>query len=621
MRLGVRIVLYLGAASLVPLGLLGLGATRLGADRVLEKVAELQGAHADALGGQVETWVALQLRLLGQQATAIPVGGLSPEERAQWRRLVYLQSPELGLVAELDREGRLLGAPARIESPEAQVGAMSRRAVVDEARLSEVLAALPLDELERARSAAPDGTVPAPALGSPLRPTPGGAPVLPVLVTIPDAGYLGVELSLATLERMIASRTDPDHALVILDGEGRVLLGDGRGWVDPGPLQPLLRGAAATSIRYQTGDGTDVLAACSPVRGLGWTVIVAEPVASSLTAVREIRAQTAYIALVAALLSVVVGMLFARQLSRPVGDLRDAALAVAEGDVRRRVAVEGSDEVTELARAFNFMSERLEANADRIAAQSAEIEAFNAELQERVEARTRELSAAQDQLLRSARLAAVGEMGAGLAHELNNPVAGILGLAQVLQRRPLAGAEAAMVGSIEAQARRCKDIVSSLLGFSREGDSEAELSRGPTALLALVTDVMALVKPGLDQRGLSVSVEVAPGLHCGGDRAVLGRALAQILMGMRAAAPSGGAITVRSGLPAPGGDGPVLELELRADRFAVGSDDWMAAGMGRWAARRALSELGGHVEEPGDGADSGEALLWRVVLPGVKSTA
>lgn len=617
MRLGVRFVLYLGVASLVPLGLLGAGATRLGGDRVLDKVAELQGANAQAVATLVETWVGLQLRMLGQQSTAVALDALGPEARGQWRRLVYLQSPELGLVAELDAGGTLVGPPARLTDPAQQSGALARRPVVDDARLDAFLDALPLARMQTARARARPGTVPAPAVGRPLRPAGAAAPVLPVLLALPESGGLAVELSLGTLAQELALRASDSRAVVIVDANGDAIVGDPRDWVEPGPLGPLLRGVAATSIRYQTADGVEILAACAPVRGLGWTVIVAEPVAASMAAVRDIRLQTAYIALVTAILSVVVGGLFARQLSRPIVALKTAALAVADGDYGRRLPARGTDEVTELARAFNFMSARLEDNAARIADQSAEIAAFNAELQARVDARTRELSEAQAQLVRSAELAAVGEMGAGLAHELNNPVAGILGLSQLLSRRPLGAGELRMVQSIEEQARRCKDIVASLLGFSRDDLPAERAARTRVAVATLVDEVLALVRSGLQSRRIQVAVEVDPGLACGGDPAVLGRALAQLLMSVRAAAPDGGELRILGETDA---GAPGLRLALQAPRTAVGSDDWMASGMGLWAARQAIVAQGGALDVPGaDRHDPGAAgaLVWRVRLPEV----
>lgn len=614
MRLGLRFVLYIGVAAVVPIGLLGWGAARLGADSLLATVAELQGSHADALAGQVDTWVGLQLRMLGQQSTALRADQLSPDARTQWLRLIYRQAPELALVVEITPDRKIVGTPARVEGSDQQTGALASREVVDDARLTQLINALNLDALGMPRLGPAPTSLPGPAIGSPYLPDGARGPVLPVAIALAGNTILGAELSLEPLARTVAARAAPEHALVVLSADGRTILGDPRGWVEAAPLRPLLSGAAATSIRYRNSLGVEILAACSPVPGVGWTVVVAEPVASSTAAVRQITHQTLYIALVASLLSVVVGILFARQLAGPVVDLKTAALAVAEGDYGRRLQPEGSDEVTELARAFNFMSTRLEDNAARISAQSAEIEAFNAELQARVDARTRELSEAQDRLVQSARLAAVGEMGAGLAHELNNPMAGILGLSQVLSHKRLAPAEAGMVRSIEAQAKRCKEIIATLLGLSMEVSPPGDGNQNAD-LHAVVAEVAALVTPGLRQRGLSLTQDIAPGLQADCDRAELGRALAQVLMSVRAAAAQGGELTLTGGRAA----GIVwLDVTLVAPVIAIGSDDWMASGMGLWAARRSLADQRGRLLEPDAHALASTApvrVTWRVELP------
>src|SRR4030095_4153924 len=106
-------------------------------------------------------------------------------------------------------------------------------------------------------------------------------------------------------------------------------------------------------------------------------------------------------------------------------------------------------------------------NRDTIDQKNREIEAFNVELQKRLDERTRELEEAQVLLIRSARLSAVGQMGAGLAHELNNPLAGILGMVQVVLTRHRGQPDEALLRVIEEQAQRCSQIVAHLLRFSR----------------------------------------------------------------------------------------------------------------------------------------------------------
>jgi two-component system NtrC family sensor kinase len=97
------------------------------------------------------------------------------------------------------------------------------------------------------------------------------------------------------------------------------------------------------------------------------------------------------------------------------------------------------------------------------------VKRFNEELERRVEERTRELQAARDQLVQSEKLAAIGELAAGVAHEINNPIGVILGFAQVLLRRTSEESPIYKpLSTIEREGLRCKRIVQDLLDFARQ---------------------------------------------------------------------------------------------------------------------------------------------------------
>jgi len=260
---------------------------------------------------------------------------------------------------------------------------------------------------------------------------------------------------------------------------------------------------------------------------------------------------------------------------------------VAEGDLGLRVEPEGAAEVADLARAFNFMSRRLAKDQEEIAEKNAEIQAFNAELQERVEERTRDLEESQSRLVESSRMAAVAQMGAGLAHELNNPVAGILGLAQVAQIK--GGADLDALASIEQQAQRCRTILATLSRFT-SGERGLKVS---TDLAELCAHVVELSAGPFSDAGVTIENQVSGPVFVVLDGPFLGQALAQLFKSLRAEVVPGG----------------VLRLTLEEDeswiRLIVSlegelrpqGDDWLATGMGFWVARYAVQEHGGRFEE------------------------
>ena len=627
MRLRDRLVLLIAIASLGPLALVGVGATQVSSRLMVLEVAALQARTAGALATDVDTWLSSRLDILRGQVGAFELGQLDAQVAEGFTRLVYQQTRAAQIVALVDKDGVDVVPGVFLGPGDAPVAG---RTQVTQAHYEAFRSRAPISALTAALAGRTGAVL---AVGKPYLPPSQSIPALPLALgsaSSPDRLVL-VELSLGQVAERIAASSGTDVAVTLMDERGSPVLGGEHRLVDLSVMTPFL-GVAAQEIRFVTEAGGDVVAATAPVTSAGWTVVVAEPLAKSLAASRQIRARTLYIAFVAAVLSVVLGSLFARQVAVPVVRLRDAALAVAEGDLGRRVEPSGKDELGELGRAFNFMSRRLAQNRKEIDAKNDEIEAFNRELQQRVEERTAELRDAQSQLVDSARLAAVGEMGAGLAHELNNPLAGILGLAQLLRVRTSGSPDETFVASIEEQARRCTEIVAHLLRFSRDEGEAPPVDRDEWDVVDLdevVGEVLALVGSPLRQRGVRVSHHRSQDLRVRGQRGELGRAFAQLLTRVRSAAGDGSALHIGGACR----DG-VVTIQLELDAVRPGSrDDWMASGMGVWAARQVFTAHGGELIEP-RAADAGQAAgdqapeaqaadaatpstsaSWRVVLP------
>ena len=171
--------------------------------------------------------------------------------------------------------------------------------------------------------------------------------------------------------------------------------------------------------------------------------------------------------------------LFYRWVFRPIRVLHRSVNRVREGDLEHRVDLQTGDEMEDLARSFNAMTERLQQ--------------ICTDLERQVEERSR-------QLVRTERLASVGFLAAGVAHEINNPLASISLGAEALTRRlrQLLDPEGEnryqdiwrCLEMIQSEAFRCKGITEKLLDFSRAG----ELKRTPASLPALVADVIDIVQ-------------------------------------------------------------------------------------------------------------------------------
>jgi len=152
----------------------------------------------------------------------------------------------------------------------------------------------------------------------------------------------------------------------------------------------------------------------------------------------------------------------------PVQRLVKQSTLVAFGDFEARVPVTSRDELGELAEAVNEMTESL-GRADR------ELKGWADSLENKVEERSRAIMLMEQQLRRSEKLASIGTLAAGVAHEINNPLTGILLYASILNSdKRLDPALLPDLERIISEARRCGGIVKNLLEFSRESLPEKE---------------------------------------------------------------------------------------------------------------------------------------------------
>jgi signal transduction histidine kinase len=428
----------------------------------------------------------------------------------------------------------------------------------------------------------------------------GDQPLVAAAVPIPGGDLvLGVELSLAALTAIF--EVGPGGDLALLDAGGSIVMGGQSGIIRPEAFRAFRGGALAEDIRYTDPDGIDVVAACAPLPSVGWTVVVAEPVASALAPIRQIQQRLGYMLLVAGALSLGLGVIFADQLSLPVVRLREAARRMAQGELGATVPATGRDEVAELTVAFNEMSLRLRQDADEIARKNSEIEGFNRDLQRRVDEATADLRAAQARLLRAARLEAAGELGAGLAHELNNPLASVLGGAQLLRARATEPSTRAMLDAVEREALRCRQIVAQLTALREPAGRTAPSPA--VSLPDLAHHVTALVRGSFQERGIALVVDVdaeGPGVV---DAAAGAQALTALLACARAAGGAGATVTLRR----LAGE-PILDL---CQSGPVGdADDARAQGLAAWAASQLFATVGATVEA--EAQDPAGGRRWRV---------
>ena len=263
-------------------------------------------------------------------------------------------------------------------------------------------------------------------------------------------------------------------------------------------LKILLQNDAKTGggeIILDTGE--KVLGAFAEVSELGWVVYIQRSVSVAYQASNEMLERTWRMMLVVTVFVLFLGYAVSLVITQPIQALREAAIKLGEGDFDYLPDISmPNDEIGGLAHTFMQMSESLKVKTAEIMSAKVELERLNRSLENRVEARTRELRSAQDELIKKERLAAIGQMASVVGHEIRNPLAVINNSIYFIKTKVNAAAAASTVpiepkivkhiAIIESEIRQANGIIDEILGFARTRELNPKL----THLNAYMEDLM-----------------------------------------------------------------------------------------------------------------------------------
>ncbi len=258
-----------------------------------------------------------------------------------------------------------------------------------------------------------------------------------------------VLVSAAGFEQILQRGNPFESVLLDADRQAVVAIGDAEDMMYWGRLAlENYQGVGKSGVFEYTANGLDYIAGASKT-SIGDLIVVTRISASAayLTA-RNLLDNLVFVGLVIVFIAAIFGVVVSRRITRPLERLSRAVREIGKGDFNVNVDIQSRDEIGELSTSFNDMA---------------------VELKEREES----LQGAQEALIQSEKMAAVGTLSAGLAHEVKNPLAAVLGYAQ-LSKTKLDQPEALLkhLDTIESETRRCNEIIGNLMQFSRQEKGE-----------------------------------------------------------------------------------------------------------------------------------------------------
>jgi len=306
------------------------------------------------------------------------------------------------------------------------------------------------------------------------------------------------------------------------------------------------------------------------------------------------------------------------RLSRPVKALEEEVRRIAGGEKLPDISTESDDEIGSLANEFNIMKQRL-------AAREAENLLLNRTLEDKVVERTTQLEEknrlllnAQKDLAQAERLAGIGLLASGVAHEINNPLAIIRGNAELLEMSPrLIESDQAEVETIIRQVGRVERIVSNLLTFAR---TKKKIVR-PFRIDALLDDILKQLGHQIPLGAYRIERQYRVTLELEGDEDQLRQVFSNLIVNGLQAMEGGGALTLATELGADDGlcriaisdSGPGISAEAREKLFTpFFTTKSRGTGLGLAVSYGIVKDHGGEIRvnsQPGQGAE------FTVVLP------
>jgi two-component system NtrC family sensor kinase len=320
--------------------------------------------------------------------------------------------------------------------------------------------------------------------------------------------------------------------------------------------------------------------------------------------------------------SLFVSFFVHRMVYVPLRDLETGAERLSSGNLQQPIPVRSQDEFGQLAVSFNAMTEALDKSQN-------ELQEWGYTLEQKVQEKTKELHAAEAESAHREKLASVGLLAAGIAHELNNPLTGVLTFSTLVREKMAEGSpEAEDLDLVIRETNRCATIIRRLLDFARQKTPEKNFAN----LNKIIEDTAQFIERPAYFNDIEITMDLDHDLpQIWLDEDLIKQVVMNILVNAQQAIEDTGHITIRSRVvPAANspemGTGPMVEISITDsgcgipeqdrqrifDPFFTSKGVGQGTGLGLSVSHGIVRAHGGTIEVD---SEVGEGSTFRIYLP------
>jgi signal transduction histidine kinase len=372
--------------------------------------------------------------------------------------------------------------------------------------------------------------------------------VAPVVI---KGGIQGVIANIVDVEEellpLLKHRLEGEEVgIILVTKKGNVLLKPDKGGEKAAIGLGIVAATGEEGITELKEDEGEILVAYRHIPPVSLGLVLTEDKKRALAPLTALKIRTVSFGAISFIIFAIIIWVTASRLTSPIIKLTEGARRIALGKLDERIEIDRKDELGELARSFNSMVEQLNLSLSAISAKSEELTEAVVELGQanrELMLKKEELEKTQDELVRTEKLAALGQLAAVISHELRNPLAVINNASYYLSEKITDKQLMEFIEIINRETKIANEIIAHVLSFAKP----RPIALSPVNLKKVFSDALSTVKDRGDCQRSEIKVELPKSpIKIKGDPEKIRVALVNLILNGCQAMPKGGKLTIKA---------------------------------------------------------------------------